>query len=213
MVQNLEYNTQGDLIIGVRGGFDGSGGIFAIYHNNPDQIVECYAGPNVNGLTLNSAGHIYAGTAWPDGVAVSLDNGVTFNFENGGLPIFPIGKMERDNDDYIYALLDGPSNLIYRSKYATVTGINQPSNCDSVHNLIIYSNPVYQEIRGFINHDTSDGMYDYTITDMTGKQLLSNQLFLAQSTFSLNVSFLSKGLFVLNIFDNKYKYSAKIIKN
>jgi photosystem II stability/assembly factor-like uncharacterized protein len=212
MVQNLEYNSQGDLIIGVRGGFDGSGGIYAIYHNNPNQIVECYAGPNVNGLTLNSAGHIYAGTAWPDGVTVSINNGLTFNYENSGLPNFPIGEMERDFDDYVYARLDGPSNLIYRSKYTTVTEVNQLLVYDSVDKLIIYSNPVHQVLRGIIDDDTFDGMYDYTITDMTGKQIACNQLFLSQNTLSLNVSFLSQGSYIFHLFCNGFRYSAKIIK-
>lgn len=212
MVQNLEYNSQGDLIIGVRGGFDGSGGIYAIYHNKPNQIVECYAGPNVNGLTLNSAGHIYAGTAWPDGVTISMDNGLTFNYENSGLPNFPIGEMERDFDDYVYARLDGPSNLIYRSKYTTVTEVNQLPVYDSVDKLIIYSNPVNQVLIGIIDRTIPDGIYNYSVFDISGRKIISDNLSLLNRGFSTNVSTLQPGYYTFCFYSFGSTYLAKFIK-
>jgi len=212
MVENLEYNAQGDLIIGVRGGSDGTGGIYAIYHDNPDQIVECLAGPNVNGLTLNSEGDIYAGSGWPHGVWVSTDNGLSFQLENSGLPYYPIGKIEVDSNDYIYALLEGGSHFIYRTTCPTVTGVNKLPDNNKNGSLFIFPTPVSEVLQGKMNDELPDGIYNYTITDITGRLIVSNRLLVFQNSFSLNTSSLSKGYYVFTIYSNELTYSAKIIK-
>jgi photosystem II stability/assembly factor-like uncharacterized protein len=212
MVENLEYNAQGDLIIGVRGGFDGTGGIYSIYHDNPYQIVECLPGANVNGLVLNSSGDCYAGTGGPNGIIRSTDNCQSFEFVNGGLPIGAMGSIEKDNNDYIYALTDVSSHYLYRTSNPTVTGVHLFSENTRNSGIFIYSNPVVELLQGRIINNVTDGKYDYTITDIAGKQIASSQLFLSQNAFSLNILILTQGFYVLNIYCNEYKYSAKIMK-
>ncbi|MGV8112149.1 hypothetical protein SDC9_24929 [bioreactor metagenome] len=207
MVENLEYNEQGDLIIGVRGGYDGTGGIYAIYHDNPDQIVERLAGPNINGLALNSAGHIYAGSGWPHGVWVSTDNGLSFHLENSGLPYCPIGNIELDNDDYIYALLEGGSHFIYRTTCTTVTGVNKLPGYNNNGSLFIFPNPAsdFISIKEIgLNNEISVIFY--------------NQLGLITSTIELtsdrvDISHLEKGIYIVEIKSNSGVGRQKFIKN
>lgn len=212
MVENLEYNEQGDLIIGVRGGNDGTGGIYTIYHDNPYQIVECLAGLNINGLALNSAGHIYAGTAWPDGILVSTDNGLSFHFENNGLPYYPIGKIESDNDDYVYVLMESNSHFIYRSIEPTVTSVKDINISEPNKVLSISPNPSNNMVVGRFNTTITDGLYDFRITELSGRNISCNKINIGKSTFGLDVSHLLPGFYVLTVYINESVYSANIIK-
>ncbi len=212
MVENLEYNEQGDLIIGVRGGNDGTGGIYTIYHDNPYQIVECLAGLNINGLALNSAGHIYAGTAWPHGILVSTDNGLSFHFENNGLPYYPIGKIESDNDDYVYVLMESNSHFIYRSIEPTVTSVKNINISEPNNVLSISPNPSNNMVVGRFNTTITDGLYDFRITELSGRNISCNKINIGKSTFGLDVSHLLPGFYVLTVYINESVYSANIIK-
>ena len=212
MVENLEYNEQGDLIIGVRGGNDGTGGIYTIYHDNPYQIVECLAGLNINGLALNSAGHIYAGTAWPHGILVSTDNGLSFHFENNGLPYYPIGKIESDNDDYVYVLMESNSHFIYRSIEPTVTSVKNINFSEPNNVLSISPNPSNNMVVGRFNTTITDGLYDFRITELSGRNISCNKINIGKSTFGLDVSHLLPGFYVLTVYINESVYSANIIK-
>jgi hypothetical protein len=210
-VKEVEVNEQGDLFIGVYSNFlEGGGGIYAIYHDSP-QIVECLFGHNVNGLAINSAGHIYAGTGWPHGVMVSKDNGVNFNFNNSGLPYFPMGRIEKDSDDFIYALLDGPSNHIYRTTSSTV-GIQQIIIDTRSCHVLITPNPVNNTLKGTFYGDIPDGIYAYAISDLTNKMILKDKLKFSQNSFSIDISFLPPGFYILKVNCNGITYTSKIIK-
>ena len=212
-VKEVEVNEQGDLFIGVYSNFlEGGGGIYAIYHDNP-QMVECLLGPDVNGLVINSAGHIYAGTGWPDGVIVSKDNGITFDFENSGLSPGAKGELYCDTQDFIYALSgSAPSNRIYRTVEPTVTGTYRFNKHIKGYKILIYPNPVFEILQGRIYADILDGMYSYTISDISGRKSIWDQLNLVQGEFSIDISILPSGVYILNIFYKGSEHSEKIIK-
>ncbi len=211
-VTEVELNTQGDLFIGVYSNFlGGGGGVYAVYHDNP-QIVECIFGPNVLGLALNSAGHIYAGTAWPHGILVSTDNGLSFHFENNGLPYYPIGKIESDNDDYVYALMESNSHFIYRSIEPTVTSVKDINISEPNKVLSISPNPSNNMVVGRFNTTITDGLYDFRITELSGRNISCNKINIGKSTFGLDVSHLLPGFYVLTVYINESVYSANIIK-
>jgi hypothetical protein len=210
-VNEIEVNIQGDIFIGVFSDFDqGAGGVYAIYHNDP-QIVECFYGPQINGLTINSAGYIYAGTGWPDGVSISKDNGFSFNYNNSGLPYFPIGKIEKDYSDYIYALLNGPSNLIYRTTNPTV-GIGLPkfSNCFT---LSVFPNPVTNTLTGQLGAYIFDKPYRFSIFNMWGKETMNGFIHPLNGTFNVEVTCLNNGCYTLVIYLNDCTVHSKLIKN
>jgi len=210
-VKEVEVNAQGDLFIGVYSDFIGGEGIgiYALYHDSP-QLIECLYGPSVNGLAINSVGDIYAGTGFPDGVMVSKDNGSSFFFKNNGLPYFPIGIIEKDSKNFIYALLDGPSNHLYRTIASTV-GITHTHNYME-HHIIVNTNPVPEMLQGRIGEKIPNGIYIYTISDISGRRIVSDELSLLQNAFIIDVSFLPAGYYTLSIQYNEIKYTAKIIK-
>ncbi len=211
-VKEVEVNAQGDLFIGVYSDFiEGGGGIYALYHDNP-QLVECLYGPFVNGLAINSVGEIYAGTSFPDGVMVSKDNGITFSLNNNGLPQGPKGEIYCDTQDYIYALTESSSNRLYRTIEPTVIGLNELLIKTKRTHILIYPNPVSEFLQGKIYDELSDGLYRYTISDVTGRQIMINQFLLRMNSFNLDISFLSPGYYFLNFNYNGLSYSAKILK-
>ncbi|MBE0663460.1 MAG: T9SS type A sorting domain-containing protein [Bacteroidales bacterium] len=206
----VEVNEQGDLFIGVRDNSLGIGwAIYAVYHDNP-QMVECLDGPAVYDLAINSAGHIYASTGL--GVMVSKDNGFTFDFENSGLPLGAKGELYCDTEDYIYALSGGaPSNIIYRTVEPTV-GIKELSNFASSHNIQIAPNPVQGLFQGRFNGNIPDGTYAYTISGLSGNNIVEGSLMLSQNSFSIDISFLPPGFYLLKVNCDGFVYTSKIIK-
>ncbi|MBE0663462.1 MAG: T9SS type A sorting domain-containing protein [Bacteroidales bacterium] len=210
-VQAVEVNAEGDLFIGVYGNFiGGGGGIYAIYHDNP-QIIECLYGPDVNGLAVNSAGDIYAGIGWPDGIIVSTDNGNTFEFNNSGLPQGPVGKLYCDHQDYIFALSPVSVNWMCKSIEPTV-GIKEISVFANIHNIQIAPNPVQDIFQGRFNGSLPDGSYAYTISGLSGNNIVEGSLMLSQNSFSIDISFLPPGFYILKLNCNGITYTSKIIK-
>lgn len=210
-VKEVEVNEQGDLFIGVYGNFLGIGvAIYAIYHDNP-QMEECFYGASVNGLAINSAGHIYAGINWPEGVIVSKDNGISFDLENTGLLPGPKGKLYCDTQDYIYALTDVPSHHIYRTTSPTV-GIQEIGKAENRHEILIAPNPVRDKLRGKFNVDFPDGSYAYTISNLNGSKISAGSVLLSQQSFFIDISVIPAGYYLLQINHNGLAYPAKIIK-
>ncbi|OFY15686.1 MAG: hypothetical protein A2X11_06480 [Bacteroidetes bacterium GWE2_42_24] len=168
----------------------------------------------VNGLIINSAGHIYASTGFPDGITVSKDNGLSFSYQNSGLPAFPMGHLEKDSEEYIYAFIDAPPHCIYRTTDPTVGEkeiLLQPVG--TRHQLQVSPNPVSGTLWGRVNDDVPDGTYSYTITDVTGRKVASNRLVLSQKRFSIDVSLLSAGYYMLYVQYDDCIYTAKVIKH
>jgi hypothetical protein len=212
-VKAVEVNELGDVFIGVYSNFGGTAaGIYAIYHDNPE-MVECYSGPSVNSIAINSAGHIYAGTSSSSqSVLVSKDNGITFNFENSGLPPGTKEKLYCDPQDYIYAFPGGaPSNKIYRTVGPTV-GIKEISNFASSHNIQIAPNPVHGLFQGRFNGDIPDGTYAYIISGLSGNNIVDGSLLLSHNMFSIDISFMPPGFYILKLNCNGITYTSKIIK-
>lgn len=211
-VEHLEYNSLGDLFIGTGGSVEYKS-IYAIYHDNPYQIVTCLdEGYYIYGLALNSAGHIYASSGF--GVHVSKDNGLTFNLENEGLVLdWPLGKLESDSEDYIYALSSYyTSHHIYKTVNPTVTSVKDISSSDSVDLLSIFPNPVRGKVTGTFKKQIIDGLYNFTISELSGRNINCGTINLCNNTFSIDVSHLLPGAYILTIYTNELPYSAKIIK-
>ena len=212
-VKDIEINALGDVFIGVYCDFDiGGGGIYALYHDSTE-IHECLFGPLINGLTINSANDIYAGCGMPSGIIRSLDNGYSFDFINNGLPIGPIGKLEKDSQDYIYALSDAPSNRIFRTIEPTVTSISVYFNQVSYKQLKIIPNPVNDMLHGLLPlSEVCNGKHLLTLTEPAGKTLLHKSIDVKENWFQINVSSLKPGVYFITVNDEKFNYYGKFIK-
>jgi hypothetical protein len=210
-VKEVEVNEQGDVFIGVFSDFEqGGGGIYAIYHDNP-QLVECFTGPHINGLCINSAGHLYAGTGWPDGVAISKDNGLSFSFENTGLPNFPMRATQKDFFNYVYARPDAPSNLIYRTTNPTV-GISRQKTYNPL-TISIYPNPATNCITCKIPTHLANKTIDYKIFDIFGNEILKGVANPVYSTFAIDITSLKNACFCITLTTKETIYYSKFIKN
>ena len=211
-VKDIEINALGDVFIGVYSDFYfGGGGIYALYHDSTD-IHECLFGPEINGLTINSANDIYAGCGMPDGIIRSLDNGYSFDFVNNGL-IGPIGKLEKDSQDYIYALSDAPSNRIFRTIDPTyVSIINHPYPIDN-REVIIQPNPVKEVLHAEITLPKKyNGQCKLVIADLAGRIIIGKSAEVRDNNLEFNVGSIKPGIYILKIdFENNY-YETKFIK-
>lgn len=211
-VKEVEVNEQGDLFIGVYSNFlEGGGGIYAIYHDSP-QIVECLWGPNINGLSINSAGHIFASCGMPSGVVRSIDNGFNFNFINSGLPVGPVGELEKDSSDFIYALSEAPTHYIFKTTEPTV-GVKEISRFAIRRNIQIAPNPVSNILllklpKSFLQLES----FQIKILDIYGGLIIKYKSDNKSTHGQVDVSNLAPGIYVLEISSLFNRYSQLFLK-
>ena len=213
-VEEVEINEAGDLFIGVYSDFlAGAGGIYKLYHNST-KIDTCIYGPEVNGLALNSAGHIFAGTGWPDGIIVSRDSGITFEYVNSGLPAFPMGTIEVDNQDYVYALVNMPSHFLYRSSQPTITSLNELMQKKETSSLQILPNPASKIISCCtFSKENLNMRCSISIVDIGFHHILNQMLDIIDGRFQVDVSSLKPGLYIVSLqVDDQLLTSKLIIK-
>jgi hypothetical protein len=211
-VLDVEVNTAGDLYIGVYFGFVGSGGIYVL-HNNSSTIDTCLYGPMVNGLVVNPAGHIYAGIGFPNGIIVSKENGTTFEFENSGLPIGPMGQLEIDHHNYIYARPDAPSFGLFRSVDPTFVSINSPVYSANEGLLNIYPNPVSDIARIQLSGKViPNGNYKMFLYELSSKKALYREVTINDNQFQVHLNHLPCGTYAIQLIVDSGIYSGTLIK-
>lgn len=211
-ILDLELNAVGDLYIGVFSGFVGSGGIFVMRHNS-SIIDTCLYGPMANGLVVNPAGHIYAGIGWPDGVIVSKDNGLTFEFENSGLPAFPMGQLEIDHQNYIYAQVDMPSPILFRTVDPTYVSINKPLYLVNKNLLHFYPNPAFDNITVEVGgRAISNGCYKLFLFQPDSRSVTCKEVAITGNRFQLHLEHLTNGTYLVRLQINSEVYFGTLIK-
>jgi len=211
-VKDVEINAAGDLYIGVFSGFVGSGGIYVLRQNS-STIDTCLYGPYVNGLVVNPAGHIYAGIGWPDGVIVSKDNGITFEFENSGLPNFPMGQLESDYQHYIYAQVDMPSPILFRSVEPTYVSINKHLYLVNKNLLHFYPNPAHDNVTVEVGgRAISDGHYKLFLFQPDSRNVNCKEVTVLDNRFQLHFEQLARGTYLVRLQVNADVYFGTIIK-
>lgn len=211
-ILDLELNAAGDLYIGVFSGFVGSGGIFVMRHNS-SIIDTCLYGPMANGLVVNPAGHIYAGIGWPDGVIVSKDNGLTFEFENSGLPAFPMGQLEIDHQNFIYAQVDMPSPILFRTVDPTYVSINKPLYLVNKDLLHFYPNPAFDNITVEVGgRAISDGCYKLFLFQPDSRSVICKEVAVSGNRFQLTLEQLTYGTYLVRLQSEAEVYFGTLIK-
>lgn len=152
----------------------------------------------------------------------SIDNGTTFEAipeagnENSGLfvknnKIFIL----RNSNDVLFnngSILACPSSggLWYRDDLAVGIKDNKPSNAASYSQLSIYPNPVKDILN--IQCDKNIEIAEYQVIDYSGKMIMKGEIEMCLDNFSLNVSILSVGIYLITILDNDQINSGKFIK-
>ncbi len=212
-VQAVEINNQGDVFIGVFYDFlQGAGGLYALYHDSTT-IDTCLYGPQVNGIAINSAGDIYAGIGWPDGVIVSKNNGLTFEFENSGLIVAEMGDLSADTNDYIYALYNGATPYLYRSSEPTVTALPDFHSYSGIKNILLYPNPAKDILNGILlKNNTIQGMQNCCVYSSEGKLVANKSIDVTSNCFNLNIAGLKSGVYIVIIGNYRNYFKTSFVK-
>lgn len=205
-VKNIEINAQGDVFIGAR-----DMGTYAIYHDNPTEIKLLHEAVN-EGLVLNSAGHIYAGTEWPNGIMRSIDNGTSFSYINSGLPLGAMGNLTVDSYDFIYALTNVSGNLLYKTYNSTITAFSDNEAVDNKI-LTLYPNPAVDIITcRFLSNMTIGSRYKVSIMNINNQIVFQEDVSIASDIYTLNVAILPPGLFYLSFKKDQKTVTTKFAK-
>ena len=119
-------------------------------------------------------------------------------------------SMTLNNCAYIESLYFPTSNTGYAAgengaiyKYSTTIGIEDISDSKGIS---IYPNPATNTVT--IENQTASGTYQ--LQDITGKVLLSGSV--TATKFSLDISALSKGIYLLSLIDGEQQVNRKIVK-
>lgn len=205
-VKNIEINAQGDVFIGAR-----DMGTYAIYHDNPEEIKLLHEAVN-EGLILNSAGHIYINTLWPDGTALSKDNGNSFAWVSNGTINGPNGQLFIDPQDYLYGIFDSGLPNLYRTKEPTYTGINTKEFAGKTQ-LIIYPNPAKDILNcRFLQNSIIGEKCKLSIVDINNRIAYQEEALIDSDPYKLSIAHLPPGLYCLHCTCNQATVTAKFVK-
>ena len=206
MVSSLAVNSAGDLFAGSWGGTSlYCAGVYVL--RNGHQVWDTLTGGQIADMVINSEGHIYCSSSWPDGVIRSLDNGASFQLITGCLPQGAMDDIYIDNLEYIYVL---NNSCIARSLGPTVT-VPEPDN-KAAGNLFIYPDPASD----FLNICVGACMVEHVITisvhDITGKTVYVSRTPLDSSGIQLPVSDLPAGLYIVKLAFPNHIRTSKFVK-
>lgn len=206
MVTSLAANSAGDLFAGSWGGTSlNNAGVYVL--RNGQQDWDTLTGGQISDMVINSEGHIYCSSSWPDGVIRSLDNGASFQFINSGLPQGVMKDISIDDSEYVYV---SNNSHIARSLGPTVS-VPEP-DIEAVGNLLIYPDPAQDILNICVEPYMASRETTISIYDITGKTVCRSQVPLDSSKIQLPVSDLPVGLYVLKLTGNTETFQARFVK-
>ncbi len=196
MVQDLSYNSTGDLFISTM--HYEFGGLYVVFANE-QTTNHFYSLTDFTSIVINSSDDIFAGQFYYPGVYHSADNGLNYNWITSGLGA-PPENMFIDSEEYIYAT---NASRIWRSNQSTITLTKLISTDD----FTIYPNPCKSVLLGDFKIGTSKAKYE--IIDLSGRIIISG--FITHDKFRYDVSNLKPGIYCLKLISEK-SYSKIFIK-
>ncbi len=213
MVSSLSYNSSGDIFAGSWGwnGPEGHPGLFVLRNGQTDWDTLIW-GPQVSDVVINSDDDIYFTSAWPDGVVRSLDDGLTFELINEGLPGGPMGNMVVDNYGFIYITSHYSSNYLAKSINTTVS-IREKHISTTKKQWMVYPNPVKNVLHIKSNtYNKLTGAVKIEIFNIAGKLLVSKSILPLENNTQLNIANLPSGMYIIEVSQNERNSYLKIIK-
>jgi hypothetical protein len=167
-------------------------------------------------LVAGAASHPYTYTLTGQGL-------LTFRFDQIMLPDSNINEPESHGyinftiqlkqDLPIGTVIENTAGIYFdfNEPVITNTTVNTIVEPDAIqenwqHHISIYPNPANNKIT--IETPTAQGIYQ--LQDLTGKQLLSG--IVTATKFSLDISALSSGIYIISIFDGERQVNRKVVK-
>ena len=206
MISSLSMNSTGDIFAGIHGTLQSGyeSGLFVL-RKGEEEWGQLLAGPSVQDVIVNSDNHIYISCI--GGVIRSLDNGISFEYINEGLPQGQMKELAIDNSNYLFV-----TNVvtIARSINPTVS-VSENIYFSSLSPLAIYPNPAKEHL--FIkNISGTDRHYSIRVYNELGILVLQTEKERNFDHAKLNVGLLNSGIYFIEIFTDKTKKSGRVIK-
>lgn len=108
-----------------------------------------------------------------------------------------------NNQVYVYAFTYTHGWQVWKMSKTDSSGILSTEE-NAALKFNVYPNPV----RSILNIDTEQ-VFNYRIVDVTGRELMRGKL---DTQKQLNLEALEKGLYIIQVYDEKTKYATKLIK-
>lgn len=204
MVNDISYNSNGDLFIASQDGPYGWG-LFTVFHEN-NVVTPATLGWSFSSVVVNGSDDIFAGLFDGGNVYHTSDDGNTYEWISSGLSVYAhILSMFIDHQEYIY--VKGYGNILYRSVQPTITSV---TNIESNNSIRIFPNPCNEVIQGQIDNDFNVNI-EYEVYNLKGEKTLWGLTKIDDGYFSIDSSSLKPGMYYL-IMDTREVYSTKFIK-
>jgi len=204
-VMTLEINSNNEVFTGD----------WWVINNDPPGIHALYEGTNtfkfifdayyVTDIVIDSDETIYA--AANEWVVYSLDNGLTFNRIEDDLST-TIEFLHIGSNGYLYGIR---FNRIVKS-IDPITEVGERHDIGKIVNT--YPNPASTCLNVKINQNPwQDTSYEVHIYDITGKVVYKNEGYSNTDKFTMDVSLLTTGYYLVEIVQNNKIYKSSFVKN
>lgn len=205
-VRTIGINSSDEIFAGTVGHYTtGSSKLFNSidYGNNWDIVFEAN---RVYTMDINKHNEIAIGCMTDDsygGVYFSSDDGINWDDITNNLPFRNILKLKFNNKGQLYSIIHN------YALYKTITPVD--INEKEKSSIIIYPNPAHNNINLFL---ANSGSFHFSIHDIFGKCLLSNEITVINGKTSFNISTLLPGVYLIVIKDTNNQFSTnKFIVN
>ena len=136
------------------------------------------------------------------------DNVEIISLENQTAGIYEVTVSFKDN----LALIDGERSQEFSLVVTDFDQVNLSNRTFDSQSVSLWPNPVKNNLNISSSEINFSKNLQASIYDMTGKKVIESSDFNSTSNFSINVSSLSEGVYILNLKDNGQSIQKKIIK-
>jgi len=212
-ISSLAVNSNGVLFAGSRGNyFTCLGGVFKS-EDMGNTWIKLTEDIWVTSLVIDTNDIIYAGTevnSGQGGIFRSADNGQTWEYICSGMGAYPsVEGLCLSPDGYLYAY----DTKLYRTAEPVYTSVNDNREVPATGTISFYPNPATDQLTGRLTRKGNcDGKYSLSIVSMSGQVLMEEEISLVSGMFTIPVTSLPAGLYVVRLTANTGIFQARFVK-
>ncbi len=206
-VNALAINSIGEVFSGDWHTMSGEyPGIYSL-SSGDEEFSLIYNTYGISEMDINSEDDLYVNDHL--GVLRSLDSGLSFDYINEGIS-GAMQEMHIDIDDYIYV---ARNNFLAKSINSTITSIENKKIENNQHKLVLYPNPATDIISIGVPFDFSNTHQEtINIFNTLGLPVATEIVKYKNKNIQIDVSFLTSGLYFIEINSENIKLISKFIK-
>jgi hypothetical protein len=144
------------------------------------------------------------------GVFRSEDNGLTWEYIISGMGQYPsVEGMFLSPDGYLYAY----DTKLYRSADPIYTSVDDDKTVAKTSSINLYPNPVTDQLSGKLTgKGNCNERYRLSILSMSSQVVMEDEISVVSGMFTIPVTFLPAGVYVLKLTGNTEMFQARFIK-